>query len=523
MKKATNINVEANTKYFLLVLILLISVSKLFLIGKGFLAFPDEIRYYSAGNFINEISEGHLKAALYAAFSVQGRPGEAIVKIIPTSLQILTGKLNQVDTYDPVNSYPLFIFNFVVYGLILLVHFKFSNLFLKDRKLSLLSVLIFASLTNSFIYLRHALPYDSSLLVLYYVIFCLCSSIEQKKATPARLFFYGIASFFGYLIYPGYILMISTSLILISIYDLSFKFLLKKIVLVISYASGLIFLFIAVEAASRFAGTSYIYGAKGLSSTITQGSFDESYTFLFKYLFEVEGFTGYILIGVIPIFYVASYYLHKNFPQFKLIIYLSFSLLISYILYASYGYFLHGVVFYGRLIHQFIPFICILAVVLFSTLSRIEKYVSYGIILVSILFVLNYAFNFLKFIPLGYPREINWEYVKKHKEARTLFACELNDRMYWDLIANGMSETDTSSIHQLENYNSVLVNGCFSEKIVGPSRFKPIEPGSSFTLISSTPHFLKHKAYQFEGLSVPDRKNMDQYDLRIKVFSRSKE
>src|SRR5665647_2999152 len=80
-------------KYLLITSIVLITIIKFNLIGTGFLAFPDEMRYCQSGRALQHISELKIGAATKDIFSTQGRPADAIIKIIPNAIQYLTANI----------------------------------------------------------------------------------------------------------------------------------------------------------------------------------------------------------------------------------------------------------------------------------------------------------------------------------------------------------------------------------------------------------------------------------------------
>ena len=108
--------------------------------------------------------------------------------------------------YEPSNSFSLFIFNYVVYVLLMFLHFKFSKLLFKNDLYCYCSVLFFSCLTNSYVYLRHAVPYDLSLLIIYFCLYKIILNIKKESLTNKDLIGFGFLAFLGYLTYPGYVI-----------------------------------------------------------------------------------------------------------------------------------------------------------------------------------------------------------------------------------------------------------------------------------------------------------------------------
>jgi hypothetical protein len=336
---------------------------KLELIGTGFMAFPDEIRYCQSGIAFQELVKLKLVSAGKAIASTQGRPADAILNLIPITLQYITAHIFNLKYYESQNSHIVFIFNFIIYCFILLVHFRFSKLLLKDSYLALASVVLFGSLTNSYLYLRHALPYDMSLLISYLVIYNIVIYNEEDRLTIKNSLLLGFFSFIGFLVYPGYFPLFIVGLLILFFYKLAQNDLFKKLLYSSSYIVGSILCLIIFEKMARFVGRSYILDAIGLSKTIKQGSFEESFVYILKYFFEVERLTGIILFVSLLIFYFIMVYQIKNkkFKQHSFIMLLSIALRIVFNLCKRWIFF-QMVVFYGRLLHQYFPFICILSI-----------------------------------------------------------------------------------------------------------------------------------------------------------------
>jgi hypothetical protein len=510
-------------KYFLVTIIVLLTVIKLNLIGTGFLAFPDEFRYLSTGKALRDLSGLKIGDAINAIFSTEGRPADAILKMIPLAIQFVTASIFNLNYLESNNSYPLFIFNFIIYCLILIVHFKFSKLVLRDSFLALISVLLFGSLTNSYLYLRHALPYDSSLLMYYLVIYKTIKYSEDDRLLFKNSFILGFFSFLGYLIYPGYFTLYIIDLFLFFFINLTKKNIFKKVVHSSYYIFGSIFCLIAFEAMSRLGGVSYIWDALKLSVSITQGSFEESFTFIIKYLFEVEFVTGIILIlsSTLFCFFLIYQIRKKTFKQHSLIILLGIAVIGVFLAYASAGYFLHKMVFYGRLLHQYFPFICIFSLFSLNELIKINRKKQLILVILSIIFVLNFGVNFIQYYSFSYPRDIFWELSKTYNLKEIENVCEYDDN--WSAMPSE-KEFRNIGIHTKTDsqYHNILMLNCSNISPINDlTKYHPFYPKDDYIIVESKPHFINCKAYQYEGRSIVERNNTDKINLQIKLFSKN--
>ncbi|MHB9073409.1 MAG: hypothetical protein ACYC6G_07780 [Desulfobaccales bacterium] len=510
--------------------IVLITVIKLSLMGTGFLAFPDEMRYCQSGRALQHLSELKIDAAMKDIFTTQGRPADAIIKVIPNAMQYVTAYIFKLNYYESRNSYPLFIFNFIIYCLILVVHYNLSKLLLKENFLALFSVLLFSTLTNSYLYLRHALPYDVSFIILYWLIYKIALYTEENSVSSKKSLVIGFCAFLGYLVYPGYFPLFIVGLFILFFNKLSSKNIYKKLIYSGYYTLGGVLCLVLFEKIARLVGRSYILDAIGLSKTITQGSFEESFVFILKYLFEVEGVTGIILLIGWFVFLLLMLYKIKNktFKQYSLINLLGLALISMYLAYASSGYFFHKMVFYGRLIHQYLPFVCIFAIFslneIISKITHKNKLILY---LISIIFVINYGFNFMKYNSCAYPRDILWQLARVNNSniAENIFAYD--DR--WPVMPKG-SELNYSDINgkPISSYYNIIETGDhFNGSIYllnGSTTAHIFNPKDNYSLLESKPSFMNFKAYQYDsGATMHERDYSNKVKIKIDIFTATHE
>jgi hypothetical protein len=512
--------------YFLLAIIVLLTAIKLDLIGAGFLAFPDEVRYCQSGRALQHITELKIKAAIKDIYLIQGRPADAIINLIPNAIQYVTARIFNLNFYDPYNSYPLFLFNFFIYCLILVIFFKISKLLLKDTDLALISVLLYSTLTNSYLYLRHALPYDLSLLILYFIIYKIAIYTNENSLSFVKSLILGFCSFLGFLVYPGYFPLVIVGLFILFFNHLANENIYKKIFYSGNYILGSILCLIIFQKIGRLAGRSYINDAIGLSKTINQGSFSEAFSYILKYLYGVEGLTGIFLLIGLSIFFLImlSRLKGKTFEPYSLINLLAIALLGNYLAYASAGYFFHKVVFYGRLLHQYLPFICIFSIYAINELIiKLTTKNKLILSLISIIFIVNFGYNFINLKSYSYPRDILWQLIKANNSINVGNVFEYDD--HWPVMPK-RGELEYSNIHgKVINsyYNIILIGGNFNGTIYilnSLNKHHIFNPNDNFHLLESKSSFMNFKAYLFDsGANMIERHYADKMHIKIKIFS----
>jgi hypothetical protein len=497
----------------LLLLIVLVTLAKLSLAGKGFLTFPDESRYLKSGEILVSLAHGDAREAAANIFRTDGRPGEAIIKIIPAGLQYASAELHGLETYESQNSYPLFLFNFLVYVLILLVHYRIAKLLLTDKALALFSVLMYCCLANSYIYLRHTLPYDCSLLVLSYVLYQVLQATTYNRFTYTKMFVMGFVAFYGYLCYPGYFPLFIIIFLMLVLHKVQRGTITTRIKHGSVYVMGSVACLALFELTAYYGGTSYIADSIALSKTITQGSFEESYSFLFKYLYRVEGVGGLILIAGLALFVfrLARIVINKR-HQLQSIHYLFLFTALLFLLYASAGYFFNKMIFYGRLLHQFIPVLTLISAFVLGSVNSTLRYRQPVIAVLSAIFIINFSFIFYNYHCYSYPRDLAWQATKDFPDYTIDEMCEYE---------NG----NTQLVYVKEKHNPkaagkgtlVISNGCFYYPFTGVKVQDTVPAGK---IIREEPYFQNFEGYLFEGASIEQREAYGKAGLTIKVIKK---
>ncbi len=511
IKKSQNINV------FLYCLIILVNTYKIILINSGFLTEPDERRYLMSWRLLNKLLHGDFTTAIQAVFSANGRPGSIILHTIPAGFQFITAKIFGLELLESQNAAPVFLYNFFINILILFFLYKILKYLYQDKTIALFGVLFYSVLVNNFSYLRHIYPYNEALLIFLYLIYRLLKQHYQNyKLLLSKAFLFGMISFGGILIYPAYYLSF------LAVY-LFFNFLLIKqkieinqiIKLNLGYITGSLLLLFATEFLSRLGHHSYINNVILLSKTVTQGSFNETYIFIFKYLWQVEHWTGLLLIIGLTTAGIMVFKTKKCKTDNKYLIFSIFiSFLIPYLYYVSNGYFGHKVVMYGRILHQFIiPAIVISLWPLDLIKKQKRKFI---IIALSLLISIQFYFQIQNYLQIGYPRDVYWHYLKNYPRSQIKEITE-----YKNAWSNLPQKLDSIYINHDKKDTITIVNGQYFYPVNSYKLYKKYSPEKNKTLIYQKPHFINYKAYQFEGYDQKARNILDSLQLKIKIYKQS--
>lgn len=289
----------------------------------------------------------------------------------------------------------------------------------------------------------------------------------------------------------------------------------QRTIAVLVYALGSFACLLLFEILSRIAGVSYIQSALSLSNTIVQGSFEESFVFIIKYLIQVELITGTILVFGLLVFYsiIVRLLIRNQFKNYSLILLLGISISTLYLFYAGAGYFLNKVVLYGRLIHQYLPFLCIFLAFTIQQLTKSVRIKNIIVLSVSLTCSCNFLIAFKNYSSYSYPRDIAWSLINKYPSARINSICEYENSL-------SVFPKHTSSNSQITKYSMKLqlINCCFFYPVDDKSKFQEFRPKYTMELLEHKIHFINFKGYQYEGYGKDERELIDKLRFEIKVF-----
>lgn len=488
-------------------------MAKIFLLGKGYLSLPDEFRYIAAQDFIEFFKKGEFKTALSQLFEVQGRPGLVIAAILPAGMQIGISNYLLLPYNSPTSAWVIYIYNVLVYLLILRNIFRLCNKFGFTIYQSLLVLIVYTFTLNSFIYLRHTFPYDTALL-LGLMAFNLVISKNAKSIFS--ILCQGLSISACFLIYPGFFpIVLSFAIFWLYQNKDSFhgKLWIKRGLLLL-----LAFLipFFIVEVLASMCGKSYFLDAKQLSQTIIEGSFEEGFSFLFKYLWQVESGIGifYILglLGFVFVILRKAIQTRENLNQTE---WLFISITTGFLFYASLVFFVHKMVFYGRIIHQFVPFLALFTVFAMFQLVQSERLKKQLIWVLPFLLVGLSVNAYRQYVALEYPRD----FFHKVNRNGALKARSIDYSCQW-----------FSSLPRIEKFGDtncikhdkiILVNWCHpsGDSVQNGKIWNRFIPVHGQKLIARAPHYMSYIGYQFEGANIKQREDLRVFPPLLEIYA----
>jgi hypothetical protein len=492
------------------------------LIDRGAQSFPDENRYNHSLDAVEALYQKDIRSFSKSLSVTSGRPGDATLRLIPAACQILIKKTYGISPFNPVSLMIPQAFNVIVSVLILIFFYKITLLLFENNHfIAFICALVYSLLPNSNVYIRHMLPYDSSFLCFILAFYYILKSSNDKKQIPFRTFIIsGALAGFGFVVYPAYYFMtvFILALIIFTGYNGRFSVTLLIKCLVFAFSAALVFSF--YEMIARLGGTSYFSSLKYLSTTVTQGSFEEGFTVLPKYLIEVEG-----PIGVFLLFF-ASLYLIKSVlgilskrtisPQSTLR-FMVLTIFVGFLIHASSSAIFHKMVFYGRIIHIYFPFLIWASVSMISSFKKTAiTRICYGTLIIASAYSFI-AFS-LEYIPLAYPFDVLYKQGIREEHISPAYDNMVSEIKKKCIIYPPPPPFNHQSVYPVTKRDLILVNFCYYFPLGGD--FSLYNPPREYRLIYSGRHFLSFPAYGFEGFSIKERRFLRERDYKVSIYEK---
>jgi hypothetical protein len=279
---------------------------------------------------------------------------------------------------------------------------------------------------------------------------------------------------------------------------------------------SLLLVLASFEVVARVGGGSYFAAAARLSSTITQGSFEEGFCFLPKYCWEVEGWTGVLLLLLASAFFAGLVVSRSQSLGGRGTALTRFVLLCTclYLVYACQSAVLHKMTFTGRYLRMYLPALVLAAMAPIAAIAgtKARRAAVLGVGVVSVVSFLQFAREYSR---QGYPVNALYELGIGFEDVPA------SQRVYESSIMpdyNLPVKALTVGAHyrtHADDPRFVLVNfGWFDlEGRAGPT----YSPPDGSVLLYRAPHFQCFRSSRFEAWGIDRRREFRErhYELRV--------
>jgi hypothetical protein len=494
----------------MLPLLVVVGAFRLSLLGRGAMAFLDETWYYKSAQALQQLQAGHVSGAFEQIASTNGRPGAAVVHLIPATLQAIPFAFG----VSPSNPWSLIIpttLNVAVSLVALVLFFRVClELFDGDRWIALTAVAVYSLLINTNVYVRHVLPYDWALAVAVYALWL--AVLRRPNARTA--FRIGLLAGSVVAIYPGYYMLAGIPGVVL-VGQAATAGWEQRWRVAAAFAGGAVAVAAAFECVCRLGGISYVASVMTLGRTITQGSFDEGWVFLPKYLIQVERYTGAALLVGTAV-YVAragSALAQGVFP--RRIDWLILPALAAWLCQAAGSSQGHTMVLYGRLVHPWMLFLVL-------ALADAVAWIRPGGARLSICgaavctAVVSLGTEAPAYYRLAYPADVLYTLgINTAMLPASHMRCEL-DPVYYSYASPAPLNRRTGYPYR-RSADYLLINFCQGTPAQQAQASPPIDRRA--TMLYRAPHFMTFPAYGFEGLAPEHRRLMRERAYEVIVYA----
>ena len=471
--------------------ILILIIFKLFFLGKGALSYNDECRYMRSYKGLSSLYEkGDFDFFLNEIIINAGNPGFQIYNLIPCSIQMFFEKTFELNHLSFKSLLIPQLFNFAILIFTLIFLYLISVEFLSKLQSEFL-ILVFLCCLSSTIYLRHLFPYDISILCFLMII---KKMIYIKLEKRRNLFYLGVFSAILFSLYTGYFFLVGIIYALVLINRRS-----NLIACTFFYFLGFVPIIVFFELLGQCTDTSYIMSLINHSSTISMGDFNEGLTFPLIYIYNTEGLVGIILL-LLTIAYGISKIIDTNI-KLNFLDQLIVTSLLAFVLYSLQCYFLEKLVWYGRIVHFFIPIMILASFNFMFSLNDKRKKILLTATIICSIFSLGLSSK--NYFALEYPREIiEKENINPLLKKSFMFSID-------GVLPN----------YPYFNRAESVVKNSINCGFLWPNENTKIKEYSSNNKANSSYiHYLNFKPYQMECFNQQQRKVLSNEIIMIKIF-----
>lgn len=507
---------------------LVLLASRLLLPGRGALADSDEARYRQSWAALAAAGQGNWREMCYALSSTAGRPADAVWRLLPAAGQQLLRQWLGWSLEDPRSLLVPVLGNVLTVTASAWMFYRICQRLLAAegarRDLwALLAAVLYAGLANTNLYVRHVLPYDSALLV----FFGLLNVVLQQSARPSVGFFgwLGVGAGLLFLLYPGY--YAGPVLLLAPLLPWQPARLPRRYagrVVVFGLGAGLPLL--AAEALSRAGGgPPYWAVAYDLSRGILQGAPEEGYSFLGKYLLQVEGPLGALLLLLLFLALCRVPLAPSRLgrlswagwrPRSRRARLLA-AAAVLFLAHATAAAMLHRIVWYGRLLHLYLPLLVLAGVAALAATTRAwpARRITALALAGAALSLGSFGLFLRGYLGLAYPPNVLWDNrvgALPPGQVRHLNEVRVAPGMLYPLPLPG-----PGPVAEVGDSLTVLLNCAHLYPLTAATRLPPVVFGPGARVLFDGPYYDAFRPYTFDGLAPAERAEAARRRFRVRI------
>lgn len=522
-------------RWGLALLLCALGVYRLSLIDTGHFYWGDEDRYLSASGLLDALERGDAPQAAEHLFTARrsvapARPGFIVISLLPALLQRACGAMGLIELESYASFHLASLFNVLVTLGITITVYSLGRVWTGSSWCGLLIAFLHSILAISNIWIRHLVPYPESLLFIL-IGLRLVSVHSQRPITQiVRLVGAGVLTGFGYSCYPGHYALVGVVgvVVLFTARPLLHSW--------VAFGAGGALVAGGYELLARFAGRSYFEDLSYLSRVITMGDASEGYVFAWRYLRDVEGVVGVALLVLCMVLLLMQ--CSPGRGRLTPVVRVTFlAVCAAYLFHASMGVLFGRMVFYGRLLMVYMPFVVGAAVLAIVRLEHLRLR-SAGIVCLVALSLASFARFAHTYASVEYP----------HEFLQRAMAMAGRDVIYppyvlWGRYGEGRHESVEAFDEQLVTVSDTLPGGTdlyvrlashrgaleSARRFIGVNlkymgyvreRFDSFRASEEYELVAEVLHPETLAATQYEGRKPWERQRLSRRAYTMRLYQR---
>jgi hypothetical protein len=500
---------------------------RLLVLGKGAFGTYDEGRYLRSFDALRAAAHGDWHGCAYVLSMTDARPLDALWRCVPAAAQLALSQWAGWSIY----TYPSLLIpttlNWVTTVVAAWVFWAICRQLLRHHpasvQWSLVAAILYAGLVNTSIDVRHIAPYDGAMLLFLVLLYW----VLKQPSAPALGFWakLGIGSGALWLMYPGYYAAPALLIAPLLNWQHPFNWVRIHFYQLVLLGTGFLAPLLATEALSRYGGGPPFWAISyDLSLHVLQGDPAEGYTFLFAYLWHVEKGLGVLLVLLLGIAFLQLVQrasqtgllsLIPSNPLQKILL----AAVLLFLVHATAATVGHRIVWYGRLLRLYMPFIVLAGVNALSMIRwpRAAVQLALGSCVIAII---SYSLFLREYIRIVYPPDVIADFkLACLPYGKVFYYNEVKggDKLLYQVHAKKVAPV----VHCPPNPGdslTVLVNFALLYPLEASERRAPLSLGPSARVLFDAPLSRSFSAYEFEGLRPLEREEAERQHYRLRII-----
>lgn len=519
------------------VLLLLLGVYRLTLIDSGHFYWSDERCYLPASDLVDAVSRGDYGAAAVHLFDAgreppPARPGFVLLSTLPVLAQRAVGGVVDVDPLTPHYFDIASAFNVLVTLGISACLFGLGRVWTGSAWYGLLIAAVYSLLCNANVWIRHMVAYPLSMLCFLSALLMLSTKLSTADRSVRRVAAAGALSALGYACYPGhYALVLINAAVAVGRSK-------RRRVSAVVFGFASVAVLGVFEALARFGGRSYLADLRRLSGSITMGDPREGFLFVWHYLRDAEGVVGVLLLGLFLSF--VGLVLWRRGTRVPTVCRVAVTAAIAaYLFHAMLGVMFAKMVFYGRVLMVYLPFLvggAVLAL-MHVRLPALRRVGVGGLVVASLLSFLTFAREYERIVypaeflqetmtrrsrDITYPPNVLWGLVGGRLDG-TVEALDRQLVMVADSRPDGSDAFVLLADHEAVRQTRPRFIGVnFKYMWYVRQRYDRFISPEGYTLVAEAPHPELFRANGYEGRKPWERRRIHNRQYKMRLYERVK-